>query len=159
MFEHRKEWLKLSLLQQHIQSLWHRIWLSIVIVKEQFLGVINTDSFLFIDIGCAHSDNGCKYEGAFMNGMMHGIGRFLWSDGAEYEGSFILGEVNSICFHVNDPTSVIFITSNNWPPDWWIQHTTYTCLFSLIVRSIASAEKECSAGNVFKEIASTSVLS
>lgn len=44
-----------------------------------------------------------------MNGMMHGSGRFLWSDGAEYEGSFVLGEVSSISYYANDPSSVIFL--------------------------------------------------
>jgi MORN repeat len=46
-----------------------------------------------INPGCAHSDNGCKYDGVFINGMMHGVGKFLWSDGVEYEGDFVNGEV------------------------------------------------------------------
>ena len=44
-------------------------------------------------LGCAHTDNGCKYEGDFVNGLMHGVGNFLWSDGVEYEGDFKSGEV------------------------------------------------------------------
>lgn len=46
-----------------------------------------------VNLGCAHSDNGCKYDGVFINGMMHGVGKFLWSDGVEYEGDFVNGEV------------------------------------------------------------------
>ena len=62
-----------------------------------------------INPGCAHSDNGCKYDGVFINGMMHGVGKFLWSDGVEYEGDFVNGEVlkclkesNCVLFHLRN---------------------------------------------------------
>ena len=43
--------------------------------------------------GSAVLDNGCKYEGTFQYGLMHGKGKFFWSDGVEYEGNFNRGKV------------------------------------------------------------------
>ena len=43
--------------------------------------------------GSAVLDNGCKYEGTFQYGLMHGKGKFYWSDGVEYEGNFNRGKV------------------------------------------------------------------
>jgi hypothetical protein len=50
--------------------------------------------------GLATLDNGCKYEGTFRNGLMHGVGTFTWADKVEYEGDWVLGTVSDIASYI-----------------------------------------------------------
>ena len=67
---------------------------SIIFVSYE--GAIDDESGCYHGLGSATLDNGCKYEGNFVNGMMHGSGKFTWPNGVEYEGELVYGKVSVI---------------------------------------------------------------
>ncbi|CAK4078379.1 unnamed protein product [Aphanomyces euteiches] len=44
-----------------------------------------------------------RYRGMWMNGLMHGPGRYQWDDGSSWDGTFLLNELNGKGIFCNEP--------------------------------------------------------
>ena len=65
--------------------------------EKVYTGEIN--NFLACGEGTEESDE-YVYEGPFVNGLKHGVGKVVWSDENQYEGEFFKGKIEGVGKHI-----------------------------------------------------------
>ena len=70
----------------------------------------------FHGMGEATFKGGHSYRGAFVHGVMHGDGRYVWANGTVFEGGFKQNEVCAVVAHHTCIAHYFFLTSRPREP-------------------------------------------